>query len=90
MHILLVRHVNPIERHSLKPNGGILAQQKKDRLTVLIDGDLKAEAMETFKAMGLTLTAGIEVYLRAVVREKQIPFAVAAIDSVDSDNERVN
>lgn len=37
----------------------------------------KEEATEVFKGLGLDFSSGIAVYLRAVAREKRIPFDLA-------------
>lgn len=46
----------------------------KTSITFLCDSGLKRDATEIFSRIGLSMTAGLEVYLRAVVREGGIPF----------------
>lgn len=59
-----------------------------DRVKIIIttDSDLKLQAQQVFSEMGLSLTAGIEIYLRAVVREKAIPFPVVANKTAEKEN----
>lgn len=59
-----------------------------DRVKIIIttDSDLKLQAQQVFSEMGLSLAAGIEIYLRAVVREKAIPFPVVANKTAEKEN----
>lgn len=43
-------------------------------LNIRIDEDLKKNAEEIFSALGLTTTAAFNIFAKAVVREKGIPF----------------
>ena len=45
--------------------------------SISIDSDVKREATEVFKKLGLNLSSGIDMYLRKVAREKRIPFELA-------------
>ena len=56
------------------------------RVTINTDADLKLQAQQVFSEMGLSLAAGIEIYLRAVVREKAIPFPVVANKATEKEN----
>ena len=42
--------------------------------TIRVDRETKEEASRIFKELGLSLSGGIEVCLRAVVREQGLPF----------------
>lgn len=42
--------------------------------TIRVDKEIKEEATQIFKDLGLSLSGGIEVCLRAVVREQGLPF----------------
>lgn len=48
--------------------------KEQSAITVRIDKHVKDEATEVFKSIGLSFNTGIEIYLRAVVREQRIPF----------------
>ena len=42
--------------------------------SVRVELETKEAASKVFKQLGLSLNSGIDVYLRAVAREKAIPF----------------
>ena len=42
--------------------------------TLRLDEDDKQQAEQVFNQLGLTLAAGLTVYLKAVVRQQRIPF----------------
>ena len=42
--------------------------------SVRVDPDVKREAAEVFGKLGLSLNAGIDIYLRAVARNQAVPF----------------
>jgi len=44
--------------------------------TIRIDSKLKEEANEVFDELGLSLSAAVNIFLKAVVREQGIPFEV--------------
>ena len=48
--------------------------------TLRVDETDKQKAERVFKALGLTLSAGINIYLKAVGRQQRIPFALAVND----------
>jgi DNA-damage-inducible protein J len=54
-------------------------------LNIKVDGDLKRQADAIFSQIGLTTSAGINVYLRKVVSSQGIPFElkVEANDEAD-------
>lgn len=43
-------------------------------ITIRTDKEVKDEATKVFGLAGLSFNAGIDVYLRAVARDKRIPF----------------
>ncbi len=43
-------------------------------LNIRIDEDLKRNAEEIFSALGLTTTAAFNIFVKAVVRQRGIPF----------------
>lgn len=43
-----------------------------------IDADLKQEAMEVLKEIGLDMSTAINVYLKEIVRSRKIPFELSA------------
>lgn len=47
-------------------------------ITIRVDREIKEEAVKVFKSVGLNLNTGVEIYLRAVVREQRIPFELSA------------
>lgn len=47
-------------------------------ITVRMDDKLKRELEETLDKMGLTVTAAMTIYARAIVMQKRIPFEVTA------------
>jgi len=44
------------------------------RLSVRVDRDIKQEAEEVFRQLGLTMSAGVNAFLVKVVRQQGIPF----------------
>ena len=52
-------------------------------ITIRTDEDIKRQAGEIFADLGMDMTTGVNVLLRALVREKGFPFAV----SLESDAE---
>lgn len=53
-------------------------------LTIRLDEDLKLQAEELFRELGLNMTSAITVFLRKAVREQRIPFEVG-IKPSDND-----
>jgi len=49
-----------------------------ERINVRVQPGLKASAEQVFRAMGLNLSDGINVYLRRVVADHAIPFQLEA------------
>lgn len=52
--------------------------------TLRIDETDKQKAENVFKTLGMTLSTGINVYLKAVGRQQRIPFALNANDATVS------
>lgn len=47
---------------------------------IRIDPELKAEAKGILEDLGLNLSSAINIYLRAIVRQRGIPFDIAMND----------
>ena len=45
-------------------------------ITISVDEEVYEDAKKALKGMGLTFSSGVELFLRAVVREDAIPFPV--------------
>lgn len=45
-------------------------------LNIRIDKDIKEEAEELYRELGLTMSGAINIFLRASVRERGIPFSL--------------
>lgn len=54
-------------------------------ITIRVDKEVKEDAVKVFKQIGLSFNTAIEVYLRAVVRERRIPFELVCDESIDKD-----
>lgn len=52
--------------------------------TLRVDEADKQKAENVFKTLGMTLSTGINVYLKAVGRQQRIPFALNANDAAVS------
>lgn len=50
----------------------------KERVNISIDGQLRDEAQLVLSEMGMTLSGAIEIFLKAVVKERAIPFPITA------------
>lgn len=55
-----------------------MATAKISNIQVKVPTEIKREAEDVFKSMGLDMTSGIRVYLNSVIRHQGIPFAVTA------------
>jgi DNA-damage-inducible protein J len=55
-------------------------------MTMRVDPELKRQAEVLCGDMGLTMSAAYNVFLKALVRERAIPFKVAAADPFYSDS----
>lgn len=47
---------------------------------IRIDPELKAEAKDVLEGLGLNLSTAVNIYLKAIVRQKGIPFEVVLRD----------
>ena len=47
-------------------------------VTIRMDENLKKQAEAIFEEMGLNMTTAITVFVKAVVRQRKIPFEIAA------------
>lgn len=52
---------------------------------IRIDPGLKEQASEVFDDLGLTLSAAVNVFLKAVVRERGLPFEMRVTDKAVPD-----
>lgn len=50
-----------------------------------IDPELKAQANDVFRELGLNMSSAVNIFLRAVVRERGIPFDVRISDENQND-----
>ncbi|GJM09146.1 MAG: hypothetical protein DHS20C11_14220 [Lysobacteraceae bacterium] len=57
---------------------------KETTVRARVDSELKAEAEEVFKQLGLTTSLAITLYLKQVVLRQGLPFAVE-IPGAESD-----
>lgn len=57
--------------------------------TLRIDEADKQNAETVFKTLGMTLSTGINVYLKAVGRQRRIPFALNANDAAPTLKEAI-
>jgi DNA-damage-inducible protein J len=57
----------------LSEDGSIIMSESVTT-TIRLDKEIKEEATQIFRELGLSLSGGIEVCLRAIVREQGIPF----------------
>jgi DNA-damage-inducible protein J len=46
----------------------------ESRLSVRVNADIKQQAESVFEQLGLSLTAGVNIYLTKVARQQKIPF----------------
>lgn len=54
-------------------------------ITIRVDKEVKEDAVRVFKGIGLSFNTAIEIYLRAVVREKGIPFELVYDESTGKE-----
>ena len=52
--------------------------------TLRVDEADKQKAEQVFKALGMTFSTGINIYLKTVVRQQRIPFVLAINDATTS------
>lgn len=56
--------------------------------TMRLDPELKDEALQILKSLGLNLTSAVNIFLKAVIREKGLPFEVR--EKRNSDHKRAD
>jgi len=47
-------------------------------INIRVDGDVKIKAQEVFSALGLDMTAAVNIFLRQAIRKNGIPFELMA------------
>jgi DNA-damage-inducible protein J len=47
-------------------------------INIRIDHDIKEQAQEIFASLGLDMATAINIYLRQVIRQRSLPFAIYA------------
>lgn len=52
--------------------------------TMRLDPELKDEALQILKPLGLNLTSATNIFLKAVVREKGLPFDLRSGNGVET------
>lgn len=65
----------------------------KPTTTIRIDQDVKKQASEVFDSIGITMSAAINTFLKAVIREGTMPFEIKATPSIPTSktgNARLN
>ncbi|MET3356692.1 UNVERIFIED_ORG: DNA-damage-inducible protein J [Leuconostoc holzapfelii] len=60
-----------------------MTTMKKANLNVKIDPQLKAEAEEIFGDMGLTTTAAVNMFIKRVIDDRELPFKPRVTNSLD-------
>ena len=59
-------------------------------ISMRLNRKVKEEAEKIFSSLGLTLTAGVNLYLSQVVMQQRIPFALTLSDDVKQQIEKLN
>lgn len=54
--------------------------------TIRIDPEVKEQANEVFEELGLSLSAAVNVFLKAVIREGGMPFDMRVAGKEDSED----
>ncbi|MCK8605743.1 type II toxin-antitoxin system RelB/DinJ family antitoxin [Leuconostoc citreum] len=72
-----------------------MATIKKANLNVKIDQKLKSEAESIFEDMGLTTTAAVNMFLKRVIDDRELPFKPRVTTTLDKalddiENERID
>ena len=75
MHIILLLY-------NVTKRGDIMSQKT---LNIRVDEKLKKQAENLFEDFGMNTTTAINIFLKAVVRQRRIPFDIAADDPFYSD-----
>jgi len=45
-------------------------------INIRVDNEIKSQAQEVFKSLGLDMTTAINIFLRQAIRQRGLPFAV--------------
>lgn len=61
----------------------IMTTQKKANLNVKIDPQLKTEAETIFEDMGLTTTAAVNMFIKRVIDDRELPFKPRVTSTLD-------
>lgn len=56
-------------------------------LTIRIDEDVKAQFLEVCDAMGIPATTALTIFIRRVIRDREIPFILSA-DSKPTNSDK--
>lgn len=56
------------------------------QISLRVDDDVKRSAERTFDDIGLSMSAAINIFLKAVVRENRIPFELSADPFYSKEN----
>ena len=59
----------------------------KASMNIKMDEEIRDQAKALLGSMGLDMTTAINMFLRAVIREKALPFPVAAIPNQKTEDE---
>lgn len=51
---------------------------RSETMTFRVDGDIKADAMEIFRQIGMDASTAFNIFLRKIIQVGGIPFAVTA------------
>lgn len=54
-------------------------------VNIRMDEDLKKQAEQLFSDFGMNMTTAVNVFVKAVVRERKIPFEISASDDFYND-----
>lgn len=60
-----------------------MTTMKKANLNVKIDPQLKSEAEAIFEDMGLTTTAAVNMFIKRVIDDRELPFKPRVTNSLD-------
>ena len=56
------------------------------QISFRVDDEIKKKAERTFDAIGISMSAAINIYLKTVVRENRIPFELSADPFYSDEN----
>ncbi|WP_424321291.1 type II toxin-antitoxin system RelB/DinJ family antitoxin [Lacticaseibacillus chiayiensis] len=64
-----------------------MATAEQTTMTIRLDPATKDAAEKVFGAMGMDMSAGINIFLKQVIRDQALPFTPTANDSLDQATE---